>query len=211
MARDNRAHSDVLNPQDDPRDVRMGARRHGRGPSLIWWAAGIVFVILIVWAVWEAVDEDTTAGGQVGVIIGDIAGNPEAHLGKAVTLSGNVGKVYTARSFTVAEDREILIVASPNTELDTRPITERAVVQVTGTVVRFAAEDVSWQTGWQIDSKLHADWAGRPAIVATEVKYLGRKRPPEDLAPPAGGGGAGREGVSLKLVLGDPARFTATG
>jgi len=169
-------------------DGYLGGSAAGRSPSgdgfgRSGWATALVALVVIAfgaWVVWALVDDDS-AGPDTGVTLNEIADEPGQHIGRTVTISGEVESVepdglvggdasVRPRAFAIGGDalgEQVLVV--PSGGLTAAGVDEGDIVQVTGTVRRFSAEE--FQDDFDIDfgAGLFGDFEARPAIVAAAI------------------------------------------
>ena len=124
------------------------------------------------------------AGEQgVGADISDITDNPEEFFGQSLTVEGIVGETIEANAFVlldqetagegnVAEDvpvadRAILVVNSDGFDPNLR---EGQRVRVKGTFQEFDVAAFEEELGIKLENDTFADFAGRPAMLAQQIK-----------------------------------------
>lgn len=108
---------------------------------------------------------------------GDIVTNPDNYIGKTVTVTGEVEKVFSKRAFLLDEeavtgDKDLLVLSPDKTELNLEAIDDSWLndgVKVTGKVVRMVTADVEKELGWDLDNELEVEYKDRPVIIAQTI------------------------------------------
>ncbi len=125
------------------------------------------------------------AGEQgVGADISDITDNPEEFFGQTLTVEGIVGETIEANAFllldqetagegnaaeedALAADRAILVVNSDSFD---PKLSEGQSVRVKGTLQEFDVAAFEEELGIELENDTFADFAGRPAMLAQQIK-----------------------------------------
>lgn len=90
-------------------------------------------------------------------------------LGKTVTVSGQVDKVFGPQAFTLAASlggRTLLVVSK---DQKTPSLEKGETIQITGTVEPYSADQFHQQTGVDLSQVPAAEFGGRPAVVASSI------------------------------------------
>ncbi|HLJ94467.1 MAG TPA: hypothetical protein VKU02_14870 [Gemmataceae bacterium] len=90
-------------------------------------------------------------------------------LGKTVIVNGQVDQILNPQVFTLAGSqggRQLLIINKNGTA---PTLKKGESVQVTGTVEKYDTDELRKQTGVDLTKVPSADFAGRPAVVASSV------------------------------------------
>ncbi|MFN3323658.1 MAG: hypothetical protein ACK5AZ_09205 [Bryobacteraceae bacterium] len=122
------------------------------------------------------------------VMLADIADYPDEFIGRTVTVSGTVERVFTPEAFRIGPGNwwirnEVLVVSPKPIRVPGRPapalLLMRDVVQVTGTVRRFDREEISREIGLPLkEDVIEPLWDARPVIVAREIHVTPRRATP---------------------------------
>lgn len=90
-------------------------------------------------------------------------------LGKTVTVTGRVDQVFSPHVFTLAaaDGGRPLLVVSKGKQAPT--VKKGEAVQITGSVEKYDADGLHRTTGADLGKVPSADFAGRPALVASSV------------------------------------------
>lgn len=114
--------------------------------------------------------------------VAEITGDPNAFIGKTVTVIGEVDDVYGPRAFTMdGEDpppakgaRKDLLTLVPKVgdfpNVDDQWKDDKA--RVTGVVQRLVVKDVEREIGWELPANLKSRFMGRPVLIARSVERL---------------------------------------
>lgn len=117
------------------------------------------------------------------VRIEDIKENPSVYLGKTVTVSGEVERVFGTRAFELGGkdffDSEIrVITAQPLKESVRRradePFRADDIALVTGTVRNVTIADVEREFSFDLDPNYEVEFENKPAIIASSVLISAR-------------------------------------
>lgn len=109
-------------------------------------------------------------GAKTGTTVSEVANAPNAnHIGKTVTVSGEVEEVISPKAFIIEGDRffndpELLVV-----NLSGSPIVNDSNIQVTGTVRQFLKSEIEREFGLSLAQELAAEFRGKPVLIATAV------------------------------------------
>lgn len=108
----------------------------------------------------------------------DIKENPAAFLGKTVTISGEIERVYGPRAFQLGGadffDSEIRVLTAQPLKADVRrraeePFVADDIALVTGTVRNVVVADVEREFSFDLDPNYEVEFENKPAIIATSV------------------------------------------
>lgn len=119
-----------------------------------------------------------TATAADAVTVDDLAHDPDAFVGKTVTVTGEVGEVLGRRSHTaftlededfIADESVLVIGSRPTGREGELPLIEDDRVRVTGTVRRFDRAALERELGLTLSPDLYASWRGRPVIVLSAI------------------------------------------
>jgi hypothetical protein len=117
------------------------------------------------------------------VRIEDIKENPSAYLGKTVTVSGEVERVFGTRAFELGGkdffDSEIRVITAQPLKENVRrraeePFRPDDIALVTGTVRNVTIADVEREFSFDLDPNYEVEFENKPAIVATSVLISAR-------------------------------------
>ena len=202
---------------------------HGPGPDRrrVWAAGGIVgemvvLVLLTVWVfpdVWRVsqavIDEDQSAGPELGVTLSELVDHPEPMWGATVTVSALVAELIDPRTMLIGNDDPIvgdkaLVVGSVELSrlLDQpgAPIAEGDVARVTGVVRRFDIPSLEADLGVDLDDAGLAGYGRSSVLVAGSVRL--DPPPAVGAGDPEYGGSAGPEiGVTVRDIHDHPERY----
>lgn len=156
--------ANTTNP-DNRREIPVHDARP-RSARPLAWVIGILALIAVLAVLWN-VGNDPGREDVASVAPADVFETPSAYLGRNVTLRGRVQSVLEPNAFTIGGDEageQILIIGRTST-----PVTENAIVRVSGTVREFSRDTISREAGLDLDADRYADWAGRPSVLANEV------------------------------------------
>jgi hypothetical protein len=116
--------------------------------------------------------------------VADITGNPNAFLGKTVTVVADVDDIYGPRAFTLdVEDRDSSGAKSSKEDLLTLipkvggfPTVdaqwEDSKARVTGVVQRMEPKYIEREIGWVLPSSLKSSYRGKPTLIVRSVERL---------------------------------------
>lgn len=101
---------------------------------------------------------------------------PSRHVGETVVISGEVDRVFTARTFTVGGEefaRDLLIISTdPIAKVSGRteevPVGERDIVQVTGVVQRLDPAQFREEYDVTLPDPVASEFGGKPVVVALQ-------------------------------------------
>jgi len=120
--------------------------------------------------------------------IEDIKENPSAYLGKTVTVSGEVERVFGTRAFELGGkdffDSEIRVITAQPLKENVRrraeePFRADDIALVTGTVRNVTVAEVEREFSFDLDPNYEVEFENKPAIVATSVLISARGAPSE--------------------------------
>jgi hypothetical protein len=115
--------------------------------------------------------------------VADITGNPNAAIGKTVTVVADVDEVYGPRAFKLDEDSPLaggvdndLLVLSPKAgdlaEIDDRWTNNE--VRVTGVVQRMNVRNIERELGWDLQPNLETEFKDKPVLIARSIERVNR-------------------------------------
>lgn len=132
----------------------------------------------------DYVGRPVIVASSVGVIStpSAIADNPQAYVGRLVSVRGEVEEVIGATAFSLDEDalleggvdNDILVISSPDVPPIVQEGIESKTVQVFGTVRMLVTSEVEREFGFDLDDELVVDFEGRPVIIASSVQVAER-------------------------------------
>jgi hypothetical protein len=116
--------------------------------------------------------------------VADIIGNPNAFIGKTVTVVSDVEDVYGPRAFTLDVEYEDPYGAK-NSEDDLLTLVPKVggfpsvdsqwkdrKARVTGVVQRMVPKYVEREIGWTLPSRLESEYRGKPVLIVRSVERL---------------------------------------
>lgn len=116
---------------------------------------------------------DTTATVDTGgATVAEIVANPTAWHGRSVTVSGAVNRVVSPRSFVYDEG---LLVLTAEPFADTVKVSDKDVVQVTGTVRNFVEKEIETDLGVDLEENTYVDYNNKPVLVARKTDITARQ------------------------------------
>ncbi len=134
-------------------------------------------IALVISFIGCAKDAEEIADEKGGVTAQQIIENPDAYIGKEVTVSGDVEEIHSPRSFNMDSGTsvgELLIVGrEPFPQLPDagdRIYVINDVATVTGVVRKFVAADIEREIGW-MDADLGSKFDGKTVLVANSVSF----------------------------------------
>ena len=137
----------------------------------------LMAMALVISFIGCAKDAEEIADEKGGVTAQQIIENPDAYIGKEVTVSGDVEEIHSPRSFNMDSGTsvgELLIVGrEPFPQLPDagdRVYVINDVATVTGVVRKFAAADIEREIGW-MDADLGSKFDGKTVLVANSVTF----------------------------------------
>ncbi len=115
--------------------------------------------------------------------VADITGNPNAVIGKTVTVVADVDEVYGPRAFKLDEDSPLaggvdndLLVLSPKAgdlaEIDDQWTNNE--VRVTGVVQRMNVKNIERELGWDLQPNLETEFKDKPVLIARSIERVNR-------------------------------------
>lgn len=158
-------------------------RDSGGGP---WVAIAIVIGALALGvALWALLDDDTSAGPEIGVTADDVVSEPAQFLGETVTVSGEATDFVAGDStgsgpggFRLAD--ELPVVVAPNADAITdAPLSTGDVVRVTGTVETFVVAEFESDFGVGFDDPAWAQFEREAVLVADAIRIIDPAQPAE--------------------------------
>jgi len=183
--------------------------------ELLLFVAVTAWLFPSLWRVSNAlVDEDQSAGPELGVTLSEVADHPQPMWGQTVVVSAQVATLVNQRTMLIGSDTPIVgdtvLVVSPRplaALLDGAPdqrLAEGDVARVTGEIRRFSASEL--EAAFGIGPQEVTDYDGEAVIIASSI----------ELEPPVGvgagdpefGGSAGPEvGISVEDIHNHPERY----
>ncbi len=123
-------------------------------------AAGVVLLLR----------EDRVAGGDG---VGSVLDRADELVGDRVTVTGRVGEVISAKSFTLTDDggRRLLVLdvsTIPAVDDDLDGLVTDELVEVGGVVRTFRLEEIERHVGELIDGR-YEPFVGRPVVLADGI------------------------------------------
>ncbi len=125
-----------------------------------------------------AKDVDEIAEDKGGVTAQQIIENPEAYIGKTVTVSGDVEEIHGPKAFNMDSGitiGELLVVGRepfPNlADANDRAYVINDVATVTGVVRKFVTADIEREIGWDLDPEIESEFDGKTVLVANSVGF----------------------------------------
>lgn len=115
--------------------------------------------------------------------VADITGDPNAVIGKTVTVVADVDEVYGPRAFKLDDDaipaggsdNDLLVLipkAGDLAEINDQWMDNK--VRVTGVVQRMNVSNVERELGWDLQPNLETEFRGKPVLIARSVERLNR-------------------------------------
>lgn len=158
-----------------------------------------------------------------GVTFGDIADDPEAWLGKMVTVRGDLADRVGPRSFTLSEPGlgtgSFLVLAQNDQVIPAEePIFGEQgagageTVQVTGNIRLFDLAEIEQEIGFDLQDTSFTDYDNQPVIIAQTVNVIGDQaaegQPDGALLTPVPGTGSGEMGIlTVADIAGNPDQY----
>ena len=156
----------------------------------------VVLIAVTAWAfpaMWEVsdavLDEDQSAGPELGVTLSEVADHPDPFWGETVSVSARVDQLIGPHAMLIGNEAPIvgdlvLVVSGPPLAvllgLEDEPVlSEGEVVRVTGVVRRYEPEELAGDLAIDLPTAALADYDRSSAMVATAIT--------RDLPPPTGG------------------------
>ncbi len=159
----------------------------------------------------QALNVGLVPGAQT-LTVAEIAGNLDQFTGQQVAVRSEVEEVITPYAFTLDEDalleggidNDLLVIgANQNNSLIDEGLGERTVL-VQGTVRPFDLATFEQELGYDLEDSLLTDWAGRPAIIASDIRALNMDA--NTLAPNVGLSGDVAN-VTVAEIASNPTQF----
>jgi hypothetical protein len=111
-----------------------------------------------------------------GVTARQVIENPQAYVGKTVTVSGDVEEIWGPRAFNMDSGLsvgELLVVGRepfPNIpEAGNRAYVVNDVATVTGVVRMLVTADIEREIGWDLDPRIEAEFNAKPVLIAQSI------------------------------------------
>lgn len=121
----------------------------------------------------QAAEHGTGAGDVAALTFGELAADPEAHIGDTVTVHATIADIVTPQVFTITrvEGTTIDPMIVVDTDASAGELTYGDPVTVTGEVKRrFDLLTTESFLEIQLDDELLADWKGEPYLRAENVE-----------------------------------------
>ena len=113
-----------------------------------------------------------------GITVRQVIENPNAYVGKTVTVSGDVEEIWNPRAFNMDSGLsvgELLVVGRepfPNIpEAGNRAYVVNDVATVTGVVRMLVTADIEREIGWDLDPRIEAEFNAKPVLVAQSISF----------------------------------------
>ena len=113
-----------------------------------------------------------------GITARQVVENPSAYVGKTVTVSGDVEEIWNARAFNMDSGLSVgeLLVVGREPFPQVGDANNRAYVisdtaTVTGVVKMFVTADVEREIGWDLDTKIEAEFNAKPVLIAQSISF----------------------------------------
>lgn len=129
----------------------------------------------------DPANRGSAAAPATGTVnVADIVGNPDAYLGRTVTVQADVEEVLGPMAFALDEDspltggvdNDLLVFSRKSASLaniDDQWLNNR--VRVTGTVSRMSVVELEREIGWDLDPRIEAELERvRPVLIAQSVE-----------------------------------------
>lgn len=124
----------------------------------------------------ESPSERAEATG--GVTAAQVINNPNAYVGKTVTVSGDVEEIHNPRAFNMDSGvsvGELLVLGrEPFPQVPdggTRAFVINDTATVTGTVRMLVTAEVERELGWDLTPELEAEFNAKPVLIAQTVGF----------------------------------------
>ena len=124
----------------------------------------------------SAANIEGTTGTGATVDVAQLMENPQAYVGKTVTVVADVEEVYGPRAFSLDEDaplrggidKDMLVLgkASQLDEIDDQWLNNK--VRVTGTVGTVALIEVEREIGWDLNPEIETELEGAGAVLIAD-------------------------------------------
>lgn len=165
----------------------------------IWWLLGLLLVALILWAVFEVLDDNAelavapvatqtmppppppadpgtlpTAGTAAGIPVGQIVASPQSWSGRSVTGEVRVTEVVSDRGFWTEADGQRIFVLLNEVPREIKKINAGQRIRMTNATIH-AAGDPSGLPG-NLDPQAQQIAGGQPVVLAVDshnVEILG--------------------------------------
>lgn len=138
------------------------------GPRLTAVAVALVAAAVSMGAAAFTGGESSPRGEDVTSVVE----RPDRFIGERTTVTGRVGDIMSATSFTVIDDAATLLVLNVSTipAIDDNHdgVVRNEEVLVTGVVRRFAMEEIEQLVGDLLDER-YESFVGKPVLVADSV------------------------------------------
>ncbi len=156
-----------------PRHNRRGTvvAQHGGRASVAKVLLGLVGAAVALVAGVALIVEDERGGG--GRDVGSIVRHADELLGEEVTVTGSVGEITGAKSFTMTEGAhrllvlDVSVIPAIDNDLDGLVVDER--VTVTGVLLRLGSKDVKRYLGVSVEHRYSA-FLGEPVVLADSFR-----------------------------------------
>lgn len=160
-------------------DPVTNLKRTSYGNPIPGWALGALalVIVLVLLAFFTSFWKDSPAPGA-DVTAGAIIQNPNAYLGKTVTVSGDVERIFAPRAFNMDSGvnvGELLVLGAepfPNVpDGGNRAYVVDDTAVVTGTVRLLVTAEVEREIGWDLDRQLEIEFEGKPVLIAKSISF----------------------------------------
>ncbi len=159
---------------------RIGVKR---ASLLTWGAVAVIAASLatVSWIVFRALEDDSSAGPERAVSLGDVEARPSVFYGDSVTVSGRIEDVLAPFAFALGSREalapESVLVVGQGVATGRE---EDDLVRVTGVVQPVGVVKLREELRRELDPEVFLDWIGQPAIVAEDVERVdGGHKPAE--------------------------------
>lgn len=137
----------------------------------------MVLIVPLIFAVscGESVSERVDDVG--GLTARQVVENPNAYVGKNITISGAVEEIHNPQAFTMdsgLNDDLLILGREPYpqvAEAGNRAYWVSDVATVTGVIRNMTAADVEREIGWNIAPELESRFTGKPVMIAQTVNF----------------------------------------
>jgi len=155
----------------DPAACRMSI-----GGRYVTFFCALFFVSLFAACARESPSERAAEVG--GVTAAQVINNPNAYVGKTVTVSGDVEEIHNPRAFNMdsgASVGELLVLGrEPFPQLPdggNRAFVVNDTATVTGTVRMLVTAEVEREIGWDLQPELEAEFNAKPVLIVQSASF----------------------------------------
>lgn len=146
------------------------------------------------------------------VTAGQIIGNPAAYVGRTVTVTGEVERIWGPRAFNLDSGLtagELLVLgreAYPNVpERGNTGYMVKDTATVTGVVRMLVTAETEREIGWDLDPQIETEFNARPVLIAQSVAFRAGAAANTNTAA------AGEEITDVLIIVDTPDRPTLVG